>query len=80
MSAIVTSSWRCFSRQHASFLVHVGDCIDRRISSARSSPSFAARENRLGRWWQGAHQGTPPGFAVVTLDGERVESRYVAYV
>jgi hypothetical protein len=30
-----------------------------------------------GRWWKGVHHGTPPGFAVVTVDGTRVDARYI---
>jgi len=32
-----------------------------------------------GRWWRGAWHGTPPGFGVVSLDGDRVDWEYVGY-
>lgn len=32
-----------------------------------------------GKWWRGAWHGTPEGFCVVTLEGERVQWRYVPY-
>ncbi len=32
-----------------------------------------------GKWWRGSWQGTPEGFAVLTLRGERIDWEYVSY-
>ncbi|MGD2031767.1 MAG: calcineurin-like phosphoesterase C-terminal domain-containing protein, partial [Gammaproteobacteria bacterium] len=32
-----------------------------------------------GKWWRGSWHGTPEGFTVLTLRGERIDWEYVTY-
>jgi Icc protein len=32
-----------------------------------------------GKWWRGSWQGTPEGFTVITLTGEKIDWQYVSY-
>jgi 3',5'-cyclic AMP phosphodiesterase CpdA len=45
----------------------------------REGVAFLSGGAVSGRWWKGVYLDTPPGFAVVALDGDEVASRYVGY-
>ena len=54
--------------------IHLVDRVDYR------GISFLCNGSVCGNWWQGPHQGTPEGYAVIDAWGDgSFQSRYIAY-